>query len=154
MYAQCHKEWSKKHGHDIYGDEVIEESTKVKPAGPRAHKKTKVSTEGKCRACGSTTHRRSTHRDCPFNKKKKVCSTDVSSRLEEEGDQVSENSDVIGVSEDSLTDEEGFSLEERTASSDSDWCFEDDILRHTCSECTCGAISRAHKKDCPLSSRN
>ena len=103
--------------------------------GPKAHKKTKVSTERKCRACGSTTHRRSTHRDCPFNK---MCSTDVSSWLAED-DQASENSDVIGVSEESLTDEEGFSLEERTASSDSDWCFEDDILRH--SDCTCIAIS-------------
>ena len=131
-----------------HGDEASEESTKMKPAGPRAPKKTKVSTEGKCRACGSTTHRRSTHRDCPFNKK--VCSTDVSSRLED--DQASENSDAIGVSEDSLTNEEGFSLEEHAASSDSDWCYKDDILRHI--ECTCGAISRAHKKDCPLSSRN
>ena len=77
-----------------------------------------MSTEGKCRACGSTTHQCSTHRDCPFHKK--VCDTDVSSRLEED-DQVSENSDVVGVSEDSLTDEEGFSLERCTASSDSDW---------------------------------
>ena len=147
MDAQRRKEWSKKHGHDTYGDDANEESTKVKSAGPRAHKKTKVSTEGKCRACGFTTHQRSTHRDCPFNK---VCGTDDSSRLED--DQVSENSDVIGVSEDSLTDEEGFSLKEHAASSDSDWCFEDNILRH--SECTCGAMSRAHKKDCPLSSRN
>ena len=63
---------------------------------------------------------------------------------------MSENSDVIGVSEDSLTDEEGFSLEERAASSDSDWCYKDNILR--CGECTCGAISRPHKKDCLLSS--
>ena len=74
----------------------------------------------------STTHRHSTHRDCPFNKK--LCSTDVSSRLAED-DQASKNSDVIGVSEDSMTNEEDFSLEERTGSSDSDWCFEDDILR-------------------------
>ena len=53
--------------------------------------------------------------------------TDVSSRLEED-DQVSKNSDVIRVSEDSLTHEEGFPLEESTASSDSNWCFEDHIV--------------------------
>ena len=85
------KSGKKKHGHDTYGDDASEESTRVKPAGSRAHKKTKVSPKGKCRACGSTTHRRSTHRDCPFNEK--VCGTDVSSRLED--DQVSKNSDVL-----------------------------------------------------------
>ena len=143
--AQRRKEWSKKHGHDTYGD--VNRDEEVKPTGPRAHKKNKVSTEGKCRACGSTTHRRSTHRDCPD---KKVRGTDVSSRLKD--DQMSENSDVIGVSEDSLTDEDEFSSDEHAASSDSDWCLEDDILR--CSECTCGAVSQTHNKDCPLSSRD
>ena len=33
-----------------------------------------------------------------------------------------------------------------------DWCFEDDII---CGRsCTCGAVGRAHKRDCPLSSRH
>ena len=45
------------------------------------------------------------HAGTPFNKL--VCGTDVSSKLEED-DQVSENNDVMGVSEDSLTYEEGF----------------------------------------------
>ena len=71
--------------------------TLVKRALSRA-KGTQMSPKGKCRACGSTTHRRSSHRDCHFNK---VCSTDISSRLEEDDDKVSENSDVIKVSEDS-----------------------------------------------------
>ena len=31
----------------------------------------------------------------------------------------------------------------------SGWCFEDDIM-----SCLCGARSRAHKKECPLNSRN
>ena len=35
---------------------------------------------------------------------------------------------------------------------DSDWCFEDDVV--SSDFCICGAGSRAHKKDCPMSSRN
>ena len=35
---------------------------------------------------------------------------------------------------------------------DSSWCFEDDIISGII--CLCGALGRAHKKDCPLNSRN
>ena len=32
-----------------------------------------------------------------------------------------------------------------------DWCYEDDIISDMC---VCGALGRAHKRDCPMSSRS
>ena len=64
--AQRRKEWSKKHGHDTYGDDDSDEDgVELKSDGRKGQRS---STGGKCKACGSTTHRRSSHRDCPFNK--------------------------------------------------------------------------------------
>ena len=59
------KQWSKKHGQDVYGDrgdsdeEGVELRSKVKQA----------SAGEKCKACGSTSHLRSNHPDCPYNKR-------------------------------------------------------------------------------------
>ena len=62
-------------------------------------------------------------------------------------DDASENSDVICLDEDAQSDAESFSSKGRVPSPDS-WCFEDDIIAGDV--CTCGA----HKKECPLNSRN
>ena len=139
---QVRKEWSKKHGHNTYGDD--DSDVELKPKGRERQKKRKAATGGKCSACGSTSHRSSRHRDCPFNKRAQGA----------DDDKASENSDVVQLSDDPLSDvhvAEG-SSELGVPSSDSDWCFEDDIISG--SLCTCGAYCRAHKKDCPLSSRN
>ena len=139
--AQRRKEWSKKHGHDTYGDnDSDEDRVELKT---KEQKRQQSSTERKCRACGSTTHRRSSHRDCPSNKK--APSSGVSSGVKED-DTESENGDAVHSSLESPSSESSVISEE------SDWCFEDDIISGNV--CTCGAISRAHKKDCPLSSRN
>ena len=68
-------------------------------------------------------------------------------------DSASKNNDVI-YSEDSLLDTESISLEGNVPSptGDTSWCFEDDIVSGNI--CLCGALGRAHKKDCPLNSRN
>ena len=146
MDRECRKKWSKKHGHDTYGsDDSDEDGNELKPRRQKKHKG-QVSTGGKFRACGATSHQWSNHRDCPY---KKIRGAGVSSRLED--DKASENSDDIEFSENSLSDADG-SSEGGVASSESDWCFEDDIISGNV--CTCGAISRAHKTDCPLSSRN
>ena len=57
-------------------------------------------------------------------------------------------------SEDSLSDAESISLKESvpTPTGDSSWCFEDDIISGII--CLCGVQGRAHKKECPLNSRN
>lgn len=64
---------------------------------------------------------------------------------------MSENSDVMTFTDDILSDAEDFSSEDSEAMSNSEWCFEDDIITDMC---ICGAGGRAHKKDCPMSSRN
>ena len=53
-----------------------------------------------------------------------------------------------------LSDAESIALKGSvpTPTGDSSWCFEDDIISGII--CVCGAQSRAHKKDCPLNSRN
>ena len=60
MDAQRRKEWSKKHGHHTYGDTVEESLAKTVTAGQG-----KKSGASKCK-CGSTTHKRSTHKNCPL----------------------------------------------------------------------------------------
>ena len=145
MDAERCKEWTKKHGHDTYGSDDSEgDEGELKPKGRKKRKQGKVCTDGKCKACGSTSHQRSNHKDCPFNKK------NLKGGVSED-DKGSENSDVIDYSEDGMSDA---ASEDRLSSSEcpSDWCFEDDIICDNI--CTCGAESRAHKKSCPLSSRN
>ena len=56
--------------------------------------------------------------------------------------------------EDSQSDAESIALKESvlTPTANSGWCFEDDIISGNL--CLCGALGRAHKKECPLNSRN
>ena len=63
--GQRRKEWSKKHGHDTYGND---DNLEAKPKVSKQVKLEKKSSGRKCK-CGSTTHQRSNHRDCPLNKK-------------------------------------------------------------------------------------
>ena len=135
--AQRRKAWSYKHGHDTYGDHDSGDDEDDLELKPKVSRK-KGSAGGKCKACGSTTHLRSNHNDCPFNKQLK----NKSSHHED---------DTKSANIDTLSDEE-FSTDDFIPSSDSDCCFEDNIF--TGDLCTCGAGGRAHKKDCPMSSRN
>ena len=65
--AQRRKLWSKKHGHDTYGGvDDMEHDIGVEKKGK------KQAVEGKCKACGSNTHQRSNHKECPFNKQKSL----------------------------------------------------------------------------------
>ena len=43
--------------------------------GKAKPRKAKPKSEGLCSACGSSTHKRSTHRDCPFNTKRSTAKT-------------------------------------------------------------------------------
>ena len=71
LEAQQRKLWSKQHGHDTYGDEeeFVDEGgvTQETIAG----KKDRTSKKP-CNHCGSTTHLRSNHRLCPYNKNKET----------------------------------------------------------------------------------
>ena len=74
--AQQRKLWSKQHGHDTYCDEeeLADDGglTKETIAGKRDGTSKKP-----CNQCGSTTHSRSTHRLCPYNKKTKETAIEV-----------------------------------------------------------------------------
>ena len=85
--------------------------------------------EGKCAACGSSTHRRSSHRDCPFH--------NIRAKKDDHSD---------GTAEELITDSESGEYITGGNSSESE---EIDI-----DICTCGAEGRAHKRGCPLSYRS
>ena len=131
--------WSKKHGHDTYfdgsGDSDVEEMVCDSGDGVNQSKekgkgsgrgKGKPQGKGKCAACGSSTHRRSSHRDCPFYK----------SHANKEAPSDGTAEEMIINSED-IADGDSLDSEE----------IEIDF-------CTCGAEGRAHKRGCLLSYRN
>ena len=141
--AQRRKEWSKKHGYDTYGDDGSDDDAVERKEKKQAiPKKGQAATGGMCRACKSTSHQRSSHRDCPFNKKLPGASDAC--------DKTSESDDVIELSDIASCSDSDLLSEDSVCSLDSGWCFEDDIIcDHSC---TCGAMGRAHKRDCSLSS--
>ena len=61
--AQCRKDWSKKHGEDTYGD--VSENLLINTNARNCAK----GSGSRCK-CGSTTHKRTSHKDCPLNKTK------------------------------------------------------------------------------------
>ena len=93
--------------------------------------------------CGSTTHQRTNHSDCPLNVKNQRSGVSVD-------DRAFDSNDVIYYSEDSPSDAES-KEGAPTPTGDTSWCFEDDIISGIC---VCGALGRAHKRDCPSNSRN
>ena len=91
--------------------------------------------KGKCAACGSSTHLRSTHRDCPSNK----THANKEPHSDNSADEMIPDSEAMS---------ESVLLESGEDMSDGDSSDSETIT------CTCGAEGRAHKRDCPLSSRN
>ena len=90
--AQHRKEWSKKHGHHTYGEDsstVASNTTKKVTAA-----------EAKCK-CGSLSHKRTSHRDCPFNKKHQK--TDRVNSFFEECAKVSTDSDNVDENDSSAS---------------------------------------------------
>ena len=74
--------WTKKHGHDYTygsGDESVSTCKEKRQRSGNLCKRSKGLARA-CSACGSSTHRRRTHRDCPFNS-----ATVISSEGEELG---------------------------------------------------------------------
>ena len=64
-----HSEWTKKHGHNhTYGndDKCVSDHEGEKQGGSK-RKRSQHKTNNLCSACGSSTHKRPTHRDCPCN---------------------------------------------------------------------------------------
>ena len=161
--AQERKLWTKKHGQDTYGQEEeveVERDEEVKPT-----QKSKKEKKG-CNRCSSTTHSRSKHKDCPYNKKNEADDnmriTAVSTNSPEKEDPTSTDSHpqddkpikISSPSEDSDDQADSDTEEENPViSSDDDELdiaeFEDVII----AGCTCGSLNRAHKTTCPMNSR-
>lgn len=133
--AKRRKDWSKVHGCHTYG-EVATESGHEEEGGDKPRRGNKnAAKQGKCSACGSTAHKRSTHRDCPFNKRN---SSTVNS------DSVVDRPDVEFASPAHSTDEE-LDLYSTSDLSDVDAVDLDDVYSGVV--CTCGSNGRAHKRD-------
>ena len=54
-HAQRRKEWSRKHGHDTYGDEEDSDTAELKSKEKKKSNNGQRMVEGQCK-CGSTTH--------------------------------------------------------------------------------------------------
>ena len=145
--AQRRKVWSKLHGHDTYGDDEDSDTAELKP---KKGKKGQTSVEGKCKACGSSTHLRSSNKLCPYNKKRVG---DAPTLPHKDDDISSFHSDLSENQDDNLSPSGDFlcQTDESDTTSADDWCYEDDII--SSDMCVCGALGRAHKRDCPMSSR-
>ena len=132
--------WSLKHGRHTYGhdEDHLECGVDVVAKGSKRESKRA------CQACGSSTHQRSNHKNCPSNKGRGAT---TSSRREDTP------TNDISV----YTDLEHESAYDNSVLSDvSDMsCLEEDIIDIVSGvQCTCGAEGRAHKKGCPMNSRN
>ena len=96
----------------------------------------------KCAACGSDTHQCSSHKECPFNKRKGgiVCAKEEKpiTVLEEGHKSVISSSDCSPDDDDVLSDVGYFDNVLSDVDSDSELC-------------TCG--SKAHTRNCPMNSR-
>ena len=129
--------WSLKHGRHTYGhdEDDLDCGVEVVAKGSKrenTHKR-------RCKACGSSTHQRSNHKDCPSNKGRGA----TTSSLREDT-----------PTNDMYTDLEHESASDNSVLSDVS-CLEDDIIDIVSGvQCTCGAEGRAHKKGCPMNSRN
>ena len=129
------KRWSREHGRDTYGGSHHESRSDCGEGEP--------GDKPKC-ACGSTTHKRSSHRDCPINKCSLLCA-------EKKGHSKSAE-DVYRFTSDSdeqVSDADMYNIGSSDGAS-SDSCTSDESV---VAVCTCGAERRAHKRGCPLSSR-
>ena len=89
-----------------------------------------------CKACGLNTHSRITSKECPYNKRNQSTLVDTGGKQEN-----------FQLSNDTLSDDPLPSTDS-TSSNDSS------IMEDLFFSCTCNTLTKAHKADCPLNSRN
>ena len=141
MEAKARIKWSKNHGPDTYGRDDDSDLDIVRD-GRKQTNRGEGKTRGKqeCGACGSTMHKCSSHKDCPFCRGK--------------GTITHANKDSKSIHAVPVLSESDGEILSSVIDSDasSDVQFLDD--NSDCSNlCTCGTTGRAHKRDCPMSSR-
>lgn len=142
--AQRRKEWSRKHGHDTYGDDEDSDTAELEPKEKKSRKGQKK-VEGQCKY-GSKTHLRTSHNECPYNKRRV---NDAPTPPHKDDDASQPYSDL---SDNNLSPAGDISSDESESTSSDDWCYEYDII--SSDMCVCGVLGRAHKRDGPMSSRS
>ena len=105
----------------------------------RGKAKAKPKGESVCSACRSSTHKCSTHRDCPFNTKRSTAKTSTKPVIVAV-DSPSQSSDAVSDVH-SISD-----VQSETGGIDSDDYMMYDL-------CTYGSSGRAHKSDCLMNFR-
>ncbi len=151
--SQRRKKWSAKHGHDTYGGDTEDLDSEAKPKHSKQAKQKGKSSGNVCR-CGSTSHSRTSHRDCPLNMKNLPKSAVPPAAVRRKRD----------VSTDEDTEEalysHGLSSDDSAGESSYRECYDsDESVRYSSwsdddvVQCTCGAEGRAHKRGCPMNSR-
>ena len=123
-------EWTKKHGRDhTYGgdDKCVSDHEEKQQSGGVASNRCKRSKKANilCSACGSSTHKRPTHKDFPFNS---------AAIVDSEGEELSVAAGSSAPSNESESDSFG-------------------VSESPGGLCTCGSSVRTHKRECPLSLR-
>ena len=132
-------EWTKTRGCDADEHESDHEKVVKRKRGKANPRNAKPKSEGLCSACGSSTHKRRTHRDCPFNTKRSTAKTSTKPVIIPV-DSPSQSSDAVSDVH-SISD-----VQSETGGIDSDDYMMYDL-------CTCSSSGRAHKSDCLMNFR-
>ena len=148
-------EWTKTHGRDAYGgnDEHESDHDKVVKGnrGKAKPRKAKPKGESVCGACGSSTHKRRTHRDCPFNTKRSTAKTSTKPVIVAV-DSPSQGSDAVSDVHSVQSETGGIdSSDVHSVQSETGGIDSDDYMMYDL--CTCGNSGRAHKSDCLMNFR-
>ena len=143
-----------------YGDETLDKSDRK--------------AKGECKACGRTDHKRNTHRNCPFNKAKRVTDSKVKvmdsssvqpksrSKIKDVTDsevpfkvtyieEFAKVEEYITVQSEQNTDCSSFTNDSESTMSEDNISFLEDFVTEVC---VCECLTRAHKAFCPMNSRN
>ena len=146
---------SKTHGCDAYGGNDEDESDHGKVVkrkrGIAKPRKAKPKSEGLCSACGSSTHKRRTHRDCPFDTKRSAAKTSTKPVIVAV-DSPSQSSDAVSDVHSIQSETCGIdSSDVHSVQSETGGIDSDDYMMYDL--CTCGSSGRAHKRDCLMNFR-
>ena len=145
-------EWTKTHGRDAYGGHESDHDKVVKGnRGKAKPRKAKPKGESVCGACGSSTHKRRTHRDCPFNTKRSTAKTSTKPVIVAV-DSPSQSSDAVSDVHSVQSETGGIdSSDVHSVQSETGGIDSDDYMMYDL--CTCGNSGRAHKSDCLMNFR-
>ena len=130
------------------------DNAETRPKEKRKRKKGQKVVEDQCK-CGSTTHLRTSHNECLYSKRR-LCDAPTPPHKDDDTSPPLSDDNLSFAGDNSSDEGECTSADdwcyEGECTSADDWCYEDDII--SSDMCVCGALGRAHKRNCPMSSRS